>query len=190
MTKKILQKTLALLNVFIILVFIILGCAQVSSNFPKQTNQNNEHYWFVDSNGHFHTNDVKMAQKEIPFTIIVPDYIPDIFGSNYSYEITGPFENPLSNYIEVKIQYIDEQHQIYISEYNKKVIMLPNDEAKPVYHDIIGIKVLQQQSFLYGSEDTIEGLSFNWNIDALTFEVEIFNIPEEEGIKIVESMIN
>ncbi len=169
------------LILFLSLTLLVLTSCQVGSNSAP--------HWFVDNKGHFHTNNIKMAQKEIPFVIVVPDYIPDLFGPDYLYEITGPFKNSLPDTIEVEIQYVDENHQIYISEYSKKIIMLPNDEAEPVDYKIAGIQVLRQITQLIGSSGTNEGLSFNWNTDELTFEVEIFNIPEEEGIKIVESMI-
>jgi hypothetical protein len=150
---------------------------------------NDKSRWFVDENGHFHTNDVKLAQKEIPFTIVVPTYIPDVFVTNYQYEIIGPFKNILPNNIEVEIQYWDDKHQIYISEYNIKEVMLPNEELKPIYFEVARIRVLRQTTGLTSSSGRIEGLSFDWNTNGLTFEVEIFNIPEEEGRKIVESMI-
>jgi hypothetical protein len=146
-------------------------------------------HWFVDSNGHFHTNNVKLAQKEIPFTIIVPTYIPDLFVPDYLYEITGPFENTLSNYIEVDIQYTDNSHQMFISQFNKKIVMLPTEGLDPVNYEISGIQVLRQITSLIGESSTIEGLSFNWNTDGFTFEVEIFGIPENEGAKVVESMM-
>jgi hypothetical protein len=168
------------------IVGILFTALLLSSCTSESTNQS---HWFVDEKGHFHTNDVKLAQEESPFIIVVPDYIPDLFGTDYLCEITGLFKNPLSNYLEVKIQYWDENHQIYISEYNQKSVMLPTEELEPVNYEIAGIQVLRQIAQFLTSSGTIEGLSFNWNTDGLTFEVEIFNIPEKEGIKIVESMI-
>jgi hypothetical protein len=161
-------------------LLLLIGCNPES---------NAKSHWFVDENGYFHTDNVTLAQKKIPFTIVVPTYIPDVFVTNYQYEIIGPFKNILPNNIEVEIQYWDDKHQIYISEYNVKEVVLPNEELKPIYYEIAGIRVLRQTTGLTSSSGRIEGLSFDWNMDGLTFEVKIFNIPEEEGRKIVESMI-
>jgi hypothetical protein len=189
MSNSLCNKVLALTSGLMALVSILSGCVQDSSNIISQTTQNNKSHWFVDSRGHFHTNDVKLAQKEMPFTIVVPTYIPDLFATNYQYEISGPFDNPIPNTVEVKIEYWDESHQTYISEYNSKTIMQPNEELKPVNYEIAGIQVLRQVTQFLTNSGTIEGLSFNWNTNGFTFEVKIFNIPENEGIKIVESMI-
>ncbi len=190
----IIKKVFPLVSGLLILTFTILGCIQNSTSKAQENDivtpyQKDKSHWFVDENGHFHTDNVTLAQKKIPFTIVVPSYIPDVFVTNYQYEIIGPFKNILPNNIEVEIQYWDNRHQIYISEYNIKEIMLPNQEFKPIYYSIAGIQVLKQITGFTTSSGRIEGLGFYWNINNLTFKVEIFNIPEEEGIKIVESMI-
>jgi hypothetical protein len=164
----------------LVLATLFLGCG------PGTAVQST---WFRDPNGHFNTNDVKLAQKEIPFTIVVPSYVPDILGTDYSFVITGPFENGYYKSVEVRITYTKDDRYIFIVEQNNYRVMGPIEELDPVYHDISGTRVLQEISGMAGSSGITEGLGFYWNPDDLTFEVQIFNIPEEDGVKIVESMI-
>jgi hypothetical protein len=171
---------LNLIIVCLVFFLVITSC---------ENNSNRKIVWFKDPNGRFHTNDLKRAQKEIPFTIVIPNYIPDILGNNYVYGIVGPFKDDTNNSVSVQITYVQKDFQIYISEYNVLRVIQPNDELKPIYRDVDGIKVLQQEAQMAGGSGIIEGLRFNWNRNRLSFEVVIYNIPEEEGIKIVESMI-
>ena len=56
-------------------------------------------YQFIDPERHFNTSDIDLAQQEIPFTIIVPSYIPECFGIDYLFEITGPYIDEYSDTI-------------------------------------------------------------------------------------------
>jgi hypothetical protein len=172
-----------------ILALFMSSCLQDSSTSSVQTNQNYQPYWFVDLNGHFSTNDLQRAQKEIPFNIVVPNYIPDLFGSRYRYEFTGPFSTNLGNAVKVRIQYWDGTHQILIEEYNRKETTIPTEELDPISYEISGIQVLRQITQYLSSSNTTEGLGFYWNIDNLTFNVNSINIPEDEALKIVESLV-
>ena len=90
----------------------------------------------------------------------------------------------------MKIRYGKENYEINITEQNKRVAMIPNNELEPIYYNIAGTKVLKQiTGYITGSSST-QGISFHWNTDNLTFRVEVYSISEEEGLKIIESMIN
>ena len=111
----------------------------------------------------------------------------------YPERISGYFSNE-DNEVDVSIRYCEYEgetciYNISIAEYNYIIVMMPNVEAEPVYMDIAGIAVLRHVSRL-GYLDPIEGFAFGWNQDGMTYSVDVYNISEEEGIKIVESMID
>jgi hypothetical protein len=165
----------------LLLLATFLGCTQGS---------NEDIFWVVDSQGMFHTSDLERAQQEIPFTITVPTYLPNDLDPDSPYEIGGPLKDSSQNEnIEVWISYrAGGERIIEIEENSQTIIMLPNPDANPIYLDISGIQVLQQEECLYGGT-TIEGLRFDWNQGGLTFSVLVFSYSQDEAIKIVESMI-
>ena len=128
------------------------------------------------------TIDIAQIQKDTPFAIIIPTYIPEKLGSDYTFQIKGPIEDPVLHSIEVDINYANQATKIYISEQSHMSVMIPNEELEPVYYEIAGTKVLRQKTGLITSTGEVEGISFDWNPSGLTFSVEIFNISEEEGI--------
>jgi hypothetical protein len=164
--------------VLVIIYGVLVWALLLSSCTSEPTESSN---WSRDTTGHFFTDDIKLAQKEIPFKIIVPDYVPDLFLPEYRHLISGPFKYSFSseNYVEVHIQYWDDIHHISISEYNEKNTMTSNDEETSKYHNIAGISVLQKQELIYGNTPPLEGLEFSWYTEEITYEVIISNIPEE-----------
>ena len=192
-----LKRALVFISLLLMLLCLVLpGCTselsdtRQSEGTNKDNQTTNNSYLIKDSKGHFHTNDVNLAQREIPFTIVVPSYIPECFGNDYFYEITGPYINEFENTTDVKIRYAKDDYDIYISEISRRITMMPNEELEPIYYDISGTRVLRQITQFITGTGNIFGLGYYWNPDGLTFEVETFNISEEEGLKIVESMIN
>ena len=121
-----------------------------------------EAVWFRDKDGLFHTTDVKLAQEEIPFTIILPTFLPSDMGSDYPYVIIGPITNPWFDGVKIRISYIGEESTIVITEENNNLVMGPNDELEPVYLDIAGTIVLQQISYSHSISQTKKGLTYDW----------------------------
>lgn len=179
----------------IVLLVVISGCvSEVSDTHQSEETSNDTEtptifYQFIDPERHFNTNDINLAQQEIPFTIVLPSYVPECFGTDYLYDITGPWIDEYSDTVEVKIWYYKGDYEINISEQNRKIRIIPNEELEPIYYDISGTRVLRQLAQHFTGNGIKSGLRFHWNPDGLTFEVETFNISEEEGLKIVESMI-
>ena len=173
-------KFILTITVLIILSLLLSSCVSES---------NNKSHWFVDENGNFHTNDVSLAQKKIPFTIIIPTYLPDIMGTNYPYQIDGPVKADKYHEVEVYISYYKDDKMIFITENNITRIMSPTKELNPVYLDIAGTRVLRQIAQQMSSTKITEGLGFDWIQNRLTFRVDTYSFNEDESFKIVESMI-
>jgi hypothetical protein len=142
-----------------------------------------------DANGNFRTNNVRRAQKEIPFTIILPTYLPGYMGTNYPYQIVGHVADNTQPEVGIMIAYVKDEIGIYISEQNAIYIATPAAESDSVYLDIFDIKVLFQKPKTGVSSDITGRLLFDWNQNGLTFRVETIFTSEEDANKIIESMI-
>jgi hypothetical protein len=168
------------LGVILLLTFL-LGCPQGNGE---------DYFWDVNSQGIFHTTDLERAQQEIPFTIIVPEYLPDNLDPYSPHLIEGPVKGSSGDEaIEVEVSYkAENKPRIDIIENSESILMLPNPDLNPIYLDIAGVQVLQQDEAIY-STPTIEGLRFDWNQSGRTFSLMAFSYSQDELIKIVESMI-
>ena len=174
-------------NSAIILITLSFSLASLLSGC--EFGKSNETAWVIDPYNFFHTNDIQRAQLEVPFTIILPTYVPNDMGSDYSFQIDGPIKDLNYHEVEIKISYVKGDRSIYISEQNVRLVMGPIQELDPIYIDIAGTKVLRQKAQMAGSSGITEGLVFDWNQNGFTFAVEVFYIDEEETIKVIESMI-
>ena len=81
----------------IIILIILSGCI----------NNSVETYWYTEPSGILHTNDIERAQKEIPFNIILPTYLPDNINTEYPAEIICPLKWP-ENGTGIQIIYYNE----------------------------------------------------------------------------------
>ena len=134
-----LKTALSVISVLLLVSCIFIsGCisevndTHQSEELTKDTQTTDSVHWFRDNKGRFYTNDVNLAQREIPFTIVVPSYIPECFGTDYLYEITGPYIDESRNIIEVKIRYDQGDYEIYISEQSRRINMMPNEQLEPI----------------------------------------------------------
>jgi hypothetical protein len=166
----------------ILLSTILLGCPQGSDE---------DYLWVVGSTGIFHTSDLERAQQEIPFTIIVPEYLPDDLDPYSPYLIEGPTKGSSGDKdIEVRVSYkAYGKYSIDITENSELTLMLPNEDFNPIYLDIAGVQVLQQDEHGYGADAIQDGLRFDWNQNGRTYCVKSLSYSEDELAKIVESMI-
>lgn len=149
-------------------------------------------FWVVDSYGVFHTDSLERAQQEVPFTIILPTYLPENIDHHHPYEISAPVRDSGSVVTDVIVEILYRAKgkiAITIRETSGISIMEPNPEDEPVYLDISGVKVLCQKTYLYGGPVIEEGLLFPWNQNGRTFGVRVYTFSQDEGIRIVESMI-
>jgi len=144
----------------------------------------------------FRTHNVESAQKVIPFTIILPNYLPSNL-RQYPL-ITGPLRGACpENQVEVYIEFRSDRIQdglIEIYECNYPFELLDpalNPDIKNV--EIGGVEVRERETNqgFFGSEGTfsIAGYAYGWNQRCIYFIVEINGYDHDEAIKVVESMI-
>lgn len=157
------------------------GEKSISDNTESSMNfisENNSLIW-VNNNIEFSTYDIARAQARVPFTIILPAYLPDT--KQRLPIIHGPLDCSSNNGIcEIRLTYaVLSGGLILISEgqypANSK---LPEIQGRE-WVDIAGTQVLKDKS------NTV----FNFDSGGLGFWVYTENVPGDESIKVVESII-
>jgi len=128
------------------------------------------------------------VQKDVPFTIIVPAYFPSDVRPVPS-QISGPSTNDITNSVGVGITYYgkSDNKMIIVDEENINIDMLP---AGPYdTFNINEVAVLSQETSMASATKIYYGLLYSWNRNGVNFQVRIFGYDQNEGRKIIESMI-
>ncbi len=185
----------ALLILLVALISIYTGCTKEapSSNVSTTPTVKTEAPYWATENGVFYTKDFDRAQKEIPFLIILPDYFPSKQEEMLLPDIKGPLrESQINGEIEIEIRYtlqpgLKDSGLIRIFETNLN-FTLGDPELNPRL-EVISIRNNQVLKIEQGDLGLGPGIWFSFNSNNIYFVVEIYNLPTEEAIKIVESMI-
>jgi hypothetical protein len=124
----------------------------------------------------------------VPFTIILPTYIPGTNAESELPELTW-IPEPYSGGVELEIWY---NLRMYIRE-ELPIRGHVNEDLEPVYLNIKGTQVLQMKGTTgipingeYVSEPT---LYYHWNTNDVDYSATFISLDESEAIKVVESMI-
>jgi hypothetical protein len=177
-------------------MFMVNACShEIGDNgvSPSPTASLNESYWF-EFNGRFSTYNLAKAQKEIPFPIIIPTYLPDERPQKPFPLIDGPLSNSRDdNKINVYIEYSlslggNTIGYLNIEENNYPII--PEDpELNPDYEYIVilGKKLIKTEANVGLGPGVIYFL--NLNDQGVHWYIQAYNFSEDEAYKIVESMI-
>ena len=170
---------LALLCAFILVIFS--GCSVQS-----------EPLFWEEAYGQFYTNDLDRAQAEIPFTILLPTCIPGEQQDSLLPQIEGTLHtDDNEDEVEVIVRYVvylsgDITGHVFVTERNSPFLP-PDPEFNPDYEYLeIGGKNLVRTE---GNFPLGPGIIYYFSHDPIYFFVETYNIPAEEAMKIVESMI-
>jgi hypothetical protein len=143
---------------------------------------------WVEYQSHFYTNDIARAQQHIPFTILLPSYIPTKEDKQPIPVIEWPFNTSPNIKPVVTIKYgawpagyISIKESAYpfelgSTESNTSFEQIEID-GKQVNSKIDKSSQLSNRSFSFKSRD-------------IYFIVELLNVPHEEALKVVESMVN
>jgi hypothetical protein len=177
------KRTLLLIS--ICLLILISACGLKTNNNSTTAST----WWYIDTNSPplFHTNDISLAAKEVPFNLVFPTYLPSDLDPKQPDEIYGPYKTA-DKIVEVEIRY----WRITIVETNEFIHRIPSLPTSR-YLDIGGIKVLQEDSYsiLDPSGEKIPEYSFTWNANGIFSDVTVEKTySNEAAVKIVESMIN
>lgn len=188
------KKLIYAINLILFFIFILAGCSinpenSVTSSDPDESS--NSLYWATE-NGIFYTKDLARAQQEIPYKIILPDYFPGVQGVLLP-NIKGPLRgNTIHGGKEVEIYYTpkpndDDSPLIRIFETDQD-FSLGDPQLDPTLEKITiqNMQVLKRKGEDFGIG---QSNNFSFNANGVYFVVEIYGYPENEAIKIIESMI-
>lgn len=148
----------------------------------------------------FSTYNLESAQKVVPFTLILPTYLP----SNLSEDthITGDCSE--NNEIEVNIGYKpvriqDSSNRTYVASIIIHECNYPSMLGDPAINpdikniEIGGVEVKETGSdqgfFGPGGTFSFASWAYSWNHRCIYFVVETHGYDHDEAIKVVESMI-
>jgi hypothetical protein len=167
------------LFLMIILLSSIVGCSQ----------EIKDKFCWQESGGFFITIDAERAQKEIPFTLVLPTYIPpdkrNIIPPPNIKGLLPQFRenNEVNITILYSIKYQDDSYRvIIIDEYNYPLIFPdPEDDPELEYINIAGIHVIQDKNQ--------KPIHFYFNGNGIYFVVESNDMPYEDAFRMVDSMI-
>ncbi|UCH50605.1 MAG: hypothetical protein JSV54_06185 [Chloroflexota bacterium] len=152
-------------------------------------------YW-LEVEDQFYTTDLARAQDKVPFPIVLPSYIPDKGKGIPLPSIKGPLidsnmHTGLDNKIEININYsIDLSEEagylIRITECN-----YPYTIGDPKWDsDLESIEIEGKQVVRAEFDHSLgPAIWFSFRSQNIYFVVESYNIPADEAMKIVESII-
>lgn len=170
-------------------VILFLGCSNTTTH---------ESFWYVDEYNAFHTNDIEKAQNEIPFKIIIPEYLPDTIPPE-PYMIAGPIKGVVpDDETEIMISFptnSEGDYLVNISEMNRNYTTSLSSGVENSLIDIGGFEVLEFNSGYYltspeGDSRYVTAIEYEWNADNKHYSVRVSGYGKEEAVKIVESMID
>ena len=176
-----------------LILAILLACAHAVGC----GSQGEELPWFVEEDGRFVTTDVARAEKEVPFSIVLPGYLP----SNLSEDpwLVGYLtEARPDNRATVEADYYAEGGVenglmwVHQSNYQR---LVPDPAATPrlVEVGVAGVEIVEWREELgwLASRGPINtpGFVFMWSDNGVYFEVAIYGQDHSEALKVVESMI-
>lgn len=177
-------------------MFMVNACGHKSGDnnvSPCPTASVDESYWF-EFNGRFSTYNLARAQKEIPFPIIIPTYLPDERPQKPLPLIDGPLSNPRDdNEINVNIKYSlslgGNTIGYLIIEENNYPLIPPDPELNPDYEYIVilGKELVKREGNVGLGPGWIYFL--NLNDQGVHWYIQAYNFSADEAYKIVESMI-
>ena len=130
---------------------------------------------------------IKNLQKNIPYPIIVPTYFPRGISLVPS-TITEPTTDNNLNAVYFEIQYGHNADKIIIlDEENYYSNLVPTNPYNTFAFN--NVDVTYEVTYSGGSEGTIQGFLYEWNNNGVNFRLSIFGYGQDEGQKVVESMI-
>ena len=179
-------------NLINIALFVaVLGLSQLSAcSLAGQAPSTPTLYWSKSSEGTIATNDVARLRKEIPFSIILPEYLP---GGPESYKLDMLFHTLIEQVPILSIDYysLTTAREIHITESQ------PSDPyPKPLDYtpiELAGVAVLENRGYgeVIRNAKTIQvsGINYIWERNDLVFSVRVLGYGQADARKIVESMI-
>jgi hypothetical protein len=184
--------TLLILPVLVIVSFFLSACV------PEiKTVSIPDLFWNENEAGTVETNDITRLQKIMPFTIVVPSYLPDDLKTLLPRFVMH--RDISSGGIDFYIDYYSSVNprQITISE-NIASIELPKGVLSQMHPDhtaldIDGIEVIERSGIAYvirsANKVQVNEFSYVWNRNKVSYSCSVDGYDKTESRKIIKSMI-
>lgn len=182
--------------VLIVLLGIFLLFPQLSACVQKSfVSSTPSLYWDVNSGGSIETNDITRLQKELPFTIILPEYLPDELKSIQPRLVLD--KETVVGELDIHYSSSESVMELNITEYLPSKPLPPgmlgalNPDYTPI--TLAGIQVFEAQGngqVFRGGKAISEGfIQYMWDKNNLHFNSEVYGYDQTESRKIIESMV-
>jgi hypothetical protein len=187
------------MNTRIILLTVVLTClimAGCGSNNEKTPRPYT--VWWSNPKG-YNTNVLSVAQKETPFTIILPSYFPaDVIPVA---DISGLAKSEFNSEVPVSIQYKRHRQDgdrtmveptIIIEEYSQIKDYLPDiDDIFLTFNDIQVLEMKNNAGLMNskGMAFMVSSLIYSWNYKGIHYHVTTISYECDKARKIIESMV-
>jgi hypothetical protein len=188
------KKQIYLVFLLVMSLGFLFGCSQmhpiISSTSDVTSNTSNTTLPWIEYQGHYYTKNLEKAQRETPFPILLPSYLPNMEHKVYLPDIDGPLKQNQKGGIEINITYnlkLGSKPGILIIHESTNSSSLGDVDLNPDLEQIKiqGISVVKTRDDW--SPDTDAYYSFNSN--NIYYTVETHYLQNDESNKIVESMI-
>jgi hypothetical protein len=177
------------------------GSTSVGPTIISPSSSTPNAYW-AEAGGSIQTNDYSRLQKELPFTIVFPKYIPDelkkyppSFIYIKSFASGDPFEPIEPNLVQVTFSfqtYSGDFKRIHFSEVNSAFPWEVGTNSGYIEWNSNGIQILEKVSKDEGLSEyeKKEVIDFNyiWYWNSIRFEARITGYDQQESRRFIESV--
>jgi hypothetical protein len=141
-----------------------------------------------------YSTQVAVAQKNVPFKIVIPSYFPPEL-QNHPISISPPDNLSYNNSTLIGIRFYKNSSHNYILIYEENHLVGSEPSRKDnTYLNISGVKILEEYSKeiskIIKYSEAIDIYYYRWNQKDIHIDVQIGGISQNECRKIIESMVN
>ena len=166
----------------------ILGLLVFTSCDTDENNQDVEKIWREESDGTITTNDLPRLQKMIPFTLVLPDYLPDDLKNAVPLYFCEVIELA-TDYERVSITFVDLDAKgcLEISEqeipkgYDTSFGIIEYPETNRIFQ-VDDVQIKEQ-----GLDQVATQYKYRWVYKGILFNALVDGYSQDESRKIIES---
>ncbi len=148
--------------------------------------------WYVSPSGAVQTNDLARLQKEVPFSITLPRYLPEGFAGR----LPSLYYVPSDRQIRAVYQGVSTSApQIMdVIEMDGGPTWVPNDQIDSTLLEYDGCRVIEERLIntvpWNGQPSQRAELKYVWNRNNISLSVSLIGYDSGEGRKVIRSMID
>ena len=164
------------------------GCGSGDSN-PNGGNPKPWTVWFSNPS-EYATNDLRVAQRETPFGIVIPSYVPQDF-SQFPV-IQGRAKNQFDDHEPVTITYERKGNSpLQIREFNMIMAESLSGNTTQLNYDGTAVTEGEDTTLLFQKTGIVpvSSLSYAWNKNGIHFSVTVDDYQRDEVRQVIESMV-